>query len=810
MEYIISTGRSRTAPRWKNEAVTWDGFVERLATPTVTPETCLEYAQMSKDEKNARKDVGGFVAGSLLDGIRKADNVQWRSMVTLDLDNVDVNESRAIEIINERCPYAHVIYPTHSHTRVAPRLRVVIPLENPITSEQYEPITRRLAADIDIDWCDASSYRVHQLMYWPSVPSDLDYNSAFVDFRGPLVSGNAILARYTDWHSMAEWPGTGREIERVGRRAKAQEDPTIKNNMVGVFCRTYSISDAITTFLGDVYTPTNSDNRYTYTGGSTVGGLVLYDDLFAYDNHATSPASGQLCNAFDLVRVHKFGAMDDSCKPSTATDKRPSYEAMLNFIKTDEKTMHTLFEEQEARVESEFSYEDRPADTQERDAGNDDWKKRLDFDKKGNVSQTLNNASIIINNDPRFKGKLVYDEMKGRNMVTGALPWNSDTSTRLWSDADEANMRLYLEKVYGLEAKEKIETALTTVFFANRRHALREYFKSLPAWDGVKRVETLLIDFLGSDDSEYIRHITKTHLVAAVTRIFKPGTKYDTMITLSGGQGKGKSTFIRVLGGNEYFSDSLRDFKGKEPLELLQGCWFIEIAELAAYKKADKEEFKAFMSKVDDQFRPAYGHNTEQRKRQCIFWGTTNDRQFLRDETGDRRTWPVEIGITEPKYDVFSELEPMRDQIWAEAYQYYLDGWPIALSRDMEAEAEKQRQRFAEENPHRDAIHSFLDVPIPTDWHKMDYIDRITYLDGEYYDGETEQRTKITALEIWVECFRENQKHFTKRDAAEINLILSNTPGWRKVGKQIRLDMACYNAVRKMLYYERVPDYTNA
>ena len=802
MEYIIATGRSRTAPKWKNEAVTWDGFVERLASPVVTPETCLEYSQMTKDEKNARKDVGGFVAGSLLDGIRKADNVQWRSMITLDLDNVDTNESRAIEIINARCPYTHVIYPTHSHTRVAPRLRVIIPLENTITSEQYEPVARRLAADIDIDWCDASAFRVQQLMYWPSIPSDLDYSSAFVDFHGPLASGNAILARYTDWRNMAEWPGTGREIERVGHKAKAQENPTVKNNMVGVFCRTYSITEAITTFLADVYTPTNKENRFTFTGGSTVGGLVLYDDLFAFDNHATSPASGQLCNAFDLVRLHKFGGMDESCRQTTSTEKRPSYEAMLNFIKSDERTMQTLFAEQEARVESEFSYDEKPPE-QEGDANPDEWKKQLEFDKKGNVSQTLNNASLIISNDPRFKGKLVFDEMKCRNMVTGALPWNSDKSTRFWSDADEANMRLYLEKVYGLDAKEKIETALTTVFFANRHHALREYFKGLPPWDGVKRVETLIIDFLGAEDSEYMRHITKTHLVAGVTRIFRPGAKYDTMITLSGGQGKGKSTFIRILGGNEFFSDSLRDFKGKEPLELLQGCWFIEIAELAAYKKSDKEEFKAFMSKVDDQFRPAYGHNTEQRKRQCIFWGTTNDHQFLRDETGDRRTWPVEIDVVKPKYDVFSELAPMRDQIWAEAYQYYLEGWPIALSREMEEEAENQRKKFMEENPRRDAIYSFLDVEIPTDWHKLEYIDRISYLDGDEYDGATVKRNRITALEIWVECFRENQKYFTKRDAAEINLILANMPGWRKVGKKIRLDSVCYNAIQKKIFYER-------
>lgn len=817
-EYTISIGSSRLAKTWKNTAITLDDFIERLRLPVVTPESMADYAAMSHALKSEKKDVGGYVAGSLKDGKRKADAVSWRSMVTLDLDNVDVSTTKALDILHQRCQYLWICHPSHSHRDNAPRLRLIVPLETPVTAEQYEPIARRIAADIDVDWFDITTYQPSRLMYWPSVPSDLDYDAVFTVHDGPLCAGNEVLDRYTDWRNVAEWPRSGREAEHVKRLAKRQSNPLEKDNIVGAFCRTYTMDETLGKFLADEYEPTDKPGRYTYTGGSTVGGLVLYDDVFAYDNHATSPSSGQLCNAFDLVRVHKFGEMDSGVKLEADPTKRPSYVAMIDFASKDKSVRALMAAEREEQIENDFIFEESPdfqrvnenkpqidAENEAEDPKNDNWQDHLALDKNGLVAKTIENVRTILLHDKRFRGKLYTDTFAGRNIVNGKLPWDDSTEPRDWSDRDAANLRLYLEKYYKISGKDKINDGIESAFSARKRHPIREYLKGLPEWDGVERVESLLADYLGAHDTPYIRAVTKTHLVAAVARVLRPGVKYDTMITLSGKQGLGKSTLIRVLCGDQWFNDSLRDFKGKEPFELIQGSWMIEIGELSAYKKADKEEFKAFLSKTSDTYRPAYGRNTVRQPRQCVFWGTTNDTQFLRDDTGERRTWPVSCGDEPAIKDVFYDLAEERDQIWAEALKAYKDGWPLKLSVDMERAANEARTGFKEEDPRRDQIEEFLDRELPESWAKMDLMERRDYLDGvaDHAEEPKEKRQRVTALEVWVECFRGNVKDFYKKDAAEINLILSNLAGWEKDNKQIRLDNIVYNGARKKLSYVR-------
>lgn len=806
-DYTIAVGSSRQATTWRNTALTLEDFINRLRSPVVTPESMADYAAMSHALRAEKKDVGGYVAGSLKDGKRKADSVSWRSMVTLDLDNVDVSTDKALDTLRQRCPYMWICHPSHSHRDNAPRLRLIVPLETPVAAEQYEPIARRIAADIDIDWFDVTTYQASRLMYWPSVPSDLDYAAVFTVHEGPLCAGNAVLDRYTDWRNVAEWPTASKEAELVKNMVRRQGDPLAKNNVVGEFCRTYTISEAIEKFLSDEYAPTNKEDRYTYTGGSTVGGLVIYDGVFAYDNHATSPASGQLCNAFDLVRVHRFIAMDASCKKDTDTTKRPSYQAMVELAGKDAGVLATRAQERAERI-NEFTFEigDNAAPKEAEPA--EAWEDKLVLDKNGLVASTIKNVYTIMTHDQSFAGHLYADTFAGRDMVIDPLPWttaDADSTARDWSDKDTDNLRMYLEECYGISSKDKIETGLNTAFSSNSRHPVREYLQALPPWDGVRRAETALIDYLGAEDTQYTRTVTLKHLVAAVARVMQPGIKYDTMITLSGKQGLGKSTFIRMLCGNDWFDDSLREFKGKEPFEIIQGRWMVEIGELSAYKKADKEVFKAFMSKVSDTYRPAYGRRTVHQKRQCIFWGTTNDAQFLRDETGDRRTWPVAVGETVAIKDVFSDLPAERDQIWAEVLALYRDGYSIALTPEEERMAEEVRAAFTEENPMRDKIVSYLNEEIPADWSSYGIIERSDWLNGvtDREGVQTKRRERVTALEVWVECFEGSPRNFDKRSAGEINLILANLEGWRKDQKLVRLSKEVYGGVTRKLSFVR-------
>ena len=284
----ISIGTSRKDTHWKVSDLDWTQLLARLSKPVITPETLAEYRAMSKDDKSARKDVGGFVGGVVNGGRRTKNNIACRTLVTLDADYARKNAWESISVMLD---YRMCCYSTHSHTPDNPRLRFVIPLDREVTPEEYEPIARKVAYDCGIEQFDVTTYDVGRLMYWPSCPKDVPFEFHAQD--GPLLSADEVLATYHDWHDTHEWPIATSETVVKAKSAKAQGDPETKPGMVGVFCRTYDVPAAIDTFLPDVYAPCEDKNRYTYLGGSTVGGLALYENgKFAYSHHATDPASG--------------------------------------------------------------------------------------------------------------------------------------------------------------------------------------------------------------------------------------------------------------------------------------------------------------------------------------------------------------------------------------------------------------------------------------------------------------------------------------------------------------------------------------
>ena len=764
----IATGRNRQETKWKNIETTYEAFIEKLKTTTRTRETFEEYKRMPKAQRDEIKDVGGFVGGVLKDGRRKAENLANRTLITLDLDNVDISVNDLWDSITMLNDYELIIYSTHSHEPKNPRLRLIIPLERPVLPDEYQAISRKIAEEIGIDMFDDTTYEPSRLMYWPSTSADGEF--IFKRQEGPWLDPDTVLEKYLDWRDTSFWPESSRQSVRINSQIKKQEDPLLKKGIIGAFCRTYSISTVIEKYLSDVYAPTKMPGRYTYTEGSTVGGLVVYEDKFAYSHHATDPASGILCNAFDLVRIHKFGSRDEDAKEGTPANRMPSFLAMSDLASNDEAVKITLGTEKLNEALEDFNNEE--ADTE--------WLKELDYDKKGILRNTINNAVIILENDPRIKEKLVYNEFSNRATVIDVLPWSKEKN-RDWNDDDDAGVRHFLENTYGLTGANKIADAISVVFQRHKIHPVREYLNSLK-WDGIKRIETLLTDYLGAEDTLYTRAVIRTHLTAAVARIMQPGCKYDTMLTLTGPQGIGKSTFIRYL-GKDWFSDSLETVKGKEAYEQLQGNWHIEMGELTATKKADIEAVKSFLSKTEDIYRVAYGRRTSRFKRQCIFWGTSNDREFLRDKTGDRRTWPVDCGIVVPIKDVFKDLSEEVDQIWAEAVEFYKAGTKLHLEGKEADEALKQQREHAEDNPKAGMIAEYLNRDYPINWDEMDLFERRNYLDGDNdFDSKASTHTfkkeKTCVLEIWCELFKGDPKALTPIQSREINDILRSLEGW--------------------------------
>lgn len=769
----IATGRSKKEMSWKNKEMLWSELIQRLSQTTRTTETYAEYKKLSKSEQDKIKDVGGFVGGTLKGGRRKTDAVVWRQVLTLDADFIKGDLWTSIEMMFD---FACAIYSTHKHSKQTPRLRVMIPLKRPITPDEYQAVSRRIAADIGIDFFDDTTYQPHRLMYWPSTSLDGEYVFEYQD--EPWLDPDEVLKRYTDWTDPVNWPESSRLQQARKKLADKQGDPHEKPGMVGAFCRTYSIPEAIETFLEGTYEPA-MDGRYTYKEGSTTGGLILYDHgKFAFSHHGTDPISGHLVNAFDLVRIHKYGVQDDGAEPGTPVIRLPSYKSMVEFAQKDAPVKQTLGEERLQAASEEFG--GLPVDMDE-----GEWLKKMDVDKKGNPESTFANLLLILQHDPFLAGGIAWNEFSHRAVIRKDMPWRKISEGEYWQDRDDSELRGYIETIYDISAPGKLNDVIAAVQGRNKYHPVREYLEGLE-WDGIPRMDTVLIEYLGADNTPYVQSVTRKILLAAVARIFKPGTKFDNVLVLVGSQGLGKSYLIKLL-GQKWHSDSVTTVNGKEAYEQLQGAWLIEMAELSATRKAEAEAVKHFISKQEDSFRVAYGRQISVFPRQCVFFGTTNDVEFLKDRTGNRRFWPVVVGLNERVKDLWKDMNQLEiDQIWAEAVESWRAGESLYLGADMEAEAVQAQEAHTEESAKTGLIQEYLDQLLPENWAELETGDRRAFLGESDFGGKTEGsvlRDRVCAMEVWVELFGGDPKQLTPMQAREINDILRRMPGWGPYSK---------------------------
>ena len=777
-EIHIATFPSRLAKTGKNKTVRWSEFLDTISTTTTTKETLREYLKMGKDEQDQIKDVGGFVGGWLKDGRRKAENLKDRTLLTLD---ADFAQPDLLDIFDLIYGCAAVVYPTHKHTPEKPRLRFIVPLSRPVTGEEYEAIGRRVACDLGIDQFDDTTYQPTRIMYYPSTPADGVFAPDYRD--GPWLDPDMVLGQYPDWRDTSFWPISSRVDEARRKDAKKQGDPLEKPGLVGAFCRCYSVEAAIEKFLSDVYTSCTMAGRYTYAKGSTAAGLVLYDGgVFAYSNHATVPASGKLCNAFDLVRIHLYGDQDEDVKPDTPMSRRPSFLSMSDFAAADSEVKRLLNRERQERAKADF-------ETPLEDVDDESWADELDTDRKGKVLSTIDNVYIILLHDPLLKGAVAYNNLKVRPVALRDLPWRKvaeHVNGSTWSDSDDSELRWYLEKYYKLTGKEKIMDGMMKTAKANAIHPIKDYLKGL-SWDGTPRLDTLLIDYLSAEDTPYVRAVTRKTFTAAAARVFEPGCKFDYVLVLAGPQGRGKSTLVAKM-ARGWYTDSLSGIGTKEAFEGIQGYWLVELGELAAMRKPEVETIKNFISKQVDSYRAAYGRRVEDHPRQCIFIGTTNSTAFLRDDTGNRRFWPVRLGERPPAKTVWGDLsQPVIDQLWAEAVTLYQDGEPLILPSELVTYAEEQQAQFTEDDPRRGLVEDFLAVQLPADWKNKSKEDRQSwFMESVELRAVGEMpREYISAVEVWAECFGNNPSRFPRQDRGEVNAILRQIPGWKEeTGRQ--------------------------
>lgn len=432
-----------------------------------------------------------------------------------------------------------------------------------------------------------------------------------------------------------------------------------------------------------------------------------------------------------------------------------------------------------------------------------DWLSLLDRNEEGAVKPTLHNVALLIEHDVRtagvarlnaFTGEVVKRNVperltRARRRAKPALQldgpvWdlNDPVNGDLWSDSMDNAVRRMIEAPvtqggYGLKITDRdLGAAVDLAAHRAQFHPIREYLEG-QTHDGTPRVETLFIDYLEADDTPYTRQVARMFLIAAVARVYEPGHKFDFAPILEGLQGKRKSTFIQVL-GRHWFAELDGDFHdSKQMVELMQGSWIMEIPELSGFGRADVRTIKAFVSRQQDKTRLAYAHRAAVFKRQCVFIGSTNDRQYLKDDTGGRRWWPIECRASEIDTDQLTENV---DQIWAEATAMYREmraarprgTLPLYLS---DSAAKIEALRIQEDRRVEDEVdalvgrlEAWLDKPI------VAFDDE----DEDLHERAPQLRQTTCLIELWIECLGNNQSAYNRSASAMMGQAMRKVPGW--------------------------------
>lgn len=379
-----------------------------------------------------------------------------------------------------------------------------------------------------------------------------------------------------------------------------------------------------------------------------------------------------------------------------------------------------------------------------------DIARKCTTNRVGDILCTSDNFITIMENDPAY-ANLRLNELSMRQETIG-----QDGKIRLWTDADDAASRAYIEREYGIHSVQKHGDALSCVFENRRYHPIKQIIEAIK-WDGTDRIYNILSKWLDAEDSEYTREVSRLIFAGGIHRLYNPGCKFEDMAVLIGKQGAGKSSFVRFLAIEDRFFKELKTIEGKEGLEGIEGAWIVEVSELLALTKTKEQEaVKAYLSCQVDNYRPAYGRHTVERRRTCAFVGTSNREQFITDKTGGRRFYPVHCNNT--GYELFDHEEECREyikQCWAEALHKIDTPFmnPYA-NRDIKPLIEQAQEAAMEEDYRVGMIQNWLDNHAPE---------------------------CVCSSMLWEEALHQDIVRFTKADQTQVGLIMNNSiNGWEK------------------------------
>ena len=397
------------------------------------------------------------------------------------------------------------------------------------------------------------------------------------------------------------------------------------------------------------------------------------------------------------------------------------------------------------------------------------------YDEDGNVKsvkQLVHNFEIVMDKDSRFAGKIRLNEFAQQPYLYGSVPWENENNCRAWSSHDDSALFSLIQADYGLKSRQDFADALKNVSMRNKFHPVRELLDSL-TWDGKEHIRSLLPEYLGAEDSDYTYQVMRLWMLGAVSRVYKPGSKFDYTIILQGSQGIGKSTFLKLMAlDDSWFNDSLDSLDSDKAVQSLTGSWIIELAELKSLARTagGVESVKRFLTATQDKYRIPYERRADTFYRQCVFAGTTNKDDFLQDETGNRRFLIIHTGVTKTSKSLFTP-EVMDDikQAWAEAVHIWKNEDPQLI---LPENCMQQAKELQEANMADDGKRGIIQ---------------------EYLEG----KTQVCAREIWFEALKETipPKNW---QASEINNIVAKIPGWERLKTPRKFDGYQQRGFRKI------------
>ena len=650
----ISIGENRQSVNWKPQVLTISELYERLSLPVRGQESMAVYLKLTKGQQANLKDIGGFVGGQLSGPRRKRTAVVGRDLLTLDMDSIPAGGADEVLRRVSAIGAGYCVYSTRKHRPEGPRLRAIIPLDRTVTPDEFEAIGRRIAGKIGMSYMDPSTFEPHRLMYWGSCCADGQWLFRYEDL--PMLSADAVLAEYSDWHNQAEWEFAPGEPRPETDKNRVLEDPREKKGIIGAFCRRYSITEAMADFIPDAYIDAGED-RYTYAKGSTVGGAVVYDnDLFLYSHHATDPCSGQEVNAFDLVRLHRFGTLDDEAKDKIPVHKLPSYKAMMELAGSIPEIAQEVATERGQAILDAFRPVGTPVEGLAEFLGQIDGKY---------VTTSVVGALLLI-----FDIKLRLNEITWRVEVSGY--------PEEWTHANAENLlpTLLVDHLRPAGAiganKQAICDSLDLIAETHRYNPVTQMLIGT-VHDGHDRL-TELYDIWGVTDPFSQKLIQKWLLqcvaLACNDEVYPIGA--EGVLVLQGAQGVGKTSALRALVPipGMFKEGAKLDLREKDTIMQALSCWICELGELDRTTVRDSAGLKAFVTQGMDEYRTPYARKAVRRPRRTSLCGTVNPEDYLADDTGTRRWFTVHVDHVDLGR-LFALTKEWTEQLWAQVYAMY-------------------------------------------------------------------------------------------------------------------------------------------